>query len=103
MLGAERLLDVPHCFLDRDLGSITRLLEIRIDDVPPVSMSLMGLATSTGHTHPLPPSASPKAGFGFPTGAHPKRGDHACLVAAIDCGGACNPVPRKTLNFRLCA
>jgi hypothetical protein len=44
-------------------------------DVPLVSMSLMGLATSTGHTHPLPPSASPKAGIGFPTGAYPKRGE----------------------------
>jgi hypothetical protein len=33
-----------------------------------------GLATSTGQTHPLPPSAAPKAGIGFPTGAHPKRG-----------------------------
>src|SRR5215218_11029759 len=58
MLDAEGLLDVPHCFLDRDLGSVTRLLEIRIDDVPLVSMSLMGLAASTGHTHLLPPSAS---------------------------------------------
>jgi hypothetical protein len=66
ILGSERFLDVPDNFLDGDLGSVTRLLEIRIDDVPPVSMRLMGLAASTGHTHLLPPSALPEAGFGLP-------------------------------------
>jgi len=35
----------------------------------------MGLAASTGHTHLLPPAASSKASFGFPTNAHPKRGE----------------------------
>jgi hypothetical protein len=48
ILGPERLLDVPYCFLDRDLGSVTRLLEIRMDDVPLVSVRLMRLAASTG-------------------------------------------------------
>ena|SRR5215211_5430719 len=42
---------------------------------PPDVPHHMGLAASTGHTHLLPPAASSKASFGFPTNAHPKRGE----------------------------
>lgn len=69
--GPERLTDVLHRFLHRDLGCVGSFLEVRIDNVPLVSVRLVGLAASTGHAHLFP---SLSGGFrmdGFPTHAHP--------------------------------
>lgn len=52
--GPERLTDVLHRFFHRDLGCVGGFLEVRIDNVPLVSVRLVGLAASTGHAHLFP-------------------------------------------------
>jgi hypothetical protein len=59
----ETALDVLYDFLSRDLGRFCGVLKVLADDVPVITVSLVRLLTSTGHTH----SVSSSSQLAFPS------------------------------------